>query len=570
MKHLLKIALGLVVCMAAMVSCDDDDDKGIAGFSLDKEDVTVGADGGTEAVIVNSENEWTAISTAPWINVSPANGLGTTECRIVVDSTMSDGSRKAEIRFLSKGLGTQKITVFQTGYGKIISLEKQEIEILDSDVPDKRYFEIKVTTNIPFRIETEYGSPEKNGWVTLHEKDPNPEFDREYRPRTVKVRFDWNMNPDSEQRIARIHFVPKNETDEINEPVMLTVIQKAAPRITDDRAGDSLAILLIGERLNVDNTWDTSENIRNWIGVKLWERADKDLPAPEAVGRIRSVEFALFNTKESIPQEVHYLKYVETLYFYSNVNTMLKSIDLGTDICDLQYLKHLTIGAYGLVSLPGELAKLGGHLETLDLRGNNFTSIPSVLKQENFPALKKLDLGANRRWGVSDLRKANDAAYTDGIGLHMNTGENNSLRQLFLWEKLEQLVLSYNYLEGEVPDFTVGESGVRAYTQADVEAFGGDTIQYLADRQMPRILPNMKRLSINLNFFTGKLPDWILYHPHLILWNPKILVYNQMENGLNSEGNVVKFDNEPTDFDYYYEAFPKLRKKYEYQEETTE
>ena len=43
-----------------------------------------------------------------------------------------------------------------------------------------------------------------------------------------------------------------------------------------------------------------------------------------------------------------------------------------------------------------------------------------------------------------------------------------------------------------------------------------------------------------------------------------------MENGLNSEGNVVKFDNEPTDFDYYYEAFPKLRKKYEYQEETTE
>ena len=87
---------------------------------------------------------------------------------------------------------------------------------------------------------------------------------------------------------------------------------------------------------------------------------------------------------------------------------------------------------------------------------------------------------------------------------------------------------------------------------------------------MPRVLPHMKKLSINLNFFTGKLPDWMLYHPHLILWSPQILVYNQMEGGLNSEGNVVRFANEPSDFEYYYKAFPKYRAKYEYQEDITE
>ena len=46
MKYLVKIALGLFVYMAAVASCKDDDDSGITGFSIDKEDITMGADGG--------------------------------------------------------------------------------------------------------------------------------------------------------------------------------------------------------------------------------------------------------------------------------------------------------------------------------------------------------------------------------------------------------------------------------------------------------------------------------------------------------------------------------------------
>ena len=58
MKYLVKIALGLFVYMAAVASCKDDDDSGITGFSIDKEDITMGADGGKDIVTVSSGGEW--------------------------------------------------------------------------------------------------------------------------------------------------------------------------------------------------------------------------------------------------------------------------------------------------------------------------------------------------------------------------------------------------------------------------------------------------------------------------------------------------------------------------------
>jgi hypothetical protein len=80
-------------------------------------------------------------------------------------------------------------------------------------------------------------------------------------------------------------------------------------------------------------------------------------------------------------------------------------------------------------------------------------------------------------------------------------------------------------------------------------------------------MPNMKRLTLNLNFFTGKLPEWVLYHPHLLDWFPESLIYMQKENGIDSNGKLVKFDNEPTDYEYYYNFFPGYREKYEIKEE---
>ena len=59
----------------------------------------------------------------------------------------------------------------------------------------------------------------------------------------------------------------------------------------------------------------------------------------------------------------------------------------------------------------------------------------------------------------------------------------------------------------------------------------------------------------------------MLYHPHLLDWFPESLIYMQKENGLNSEGDLAKFNNEPTNYEYYYKFFRGYREKYEIVEE---
>ena len=158
MKYLVKIALGLFVYMAVVASCKDDDDSGITGFSIDKEDITMGADGGRDMLTVSSGGEWAASASEPWVSISPANGSGVTECTVSIDSTLINGMRKAEIRFIPCVM-----TVHQTGYGKMIYIEKPDVEIKASDNYSKRYFDMTVTTNVAFKMNTEYDAvPENN------------------------------------------------------------------------------------------------------------------------------------------------------------------------------------------------------------------------------------------------------------------------------------------------------------------------------------------------------------------------------------------------------------------------
>ena len=266
-----------------------------------------------------------------------------------------------------------------------------------------------------------------------------------------------------------------------------------------------------------------------------------------------------FNTEDDIPVEFKHLKYLETLSLMGNVNTMLKDIKLCEEVATLQYLKDLRIVAMGLVSLPKNFADLGDTLETLDLNSNNFTVIPDVINPDNFPHLVSLNLSSNRRSIVNNLSTAN----RDEVGLYCNMESNDAVKRLLLWENLEELGLSYNYLEGSIPDFTVGQDGVRGYTAADV-AERGDTLSYAVERNLPRILPNMRALRINLNFITGKLPDWLLYHPNLLEWSPEILIYTQMEKCYDSKGNYVELSNTPTSREYYFEAYPLYRSRYEF------
>lgn len=121
-------------------------------------------------------------------------------------------------------------------------------------------------------------------------------------------------------------------------------------------------------------SFDTSENMQNWDYVTLWEATDKDIPEG-AVGRVRSVKFSLFNLQEGeiLPKEVRYLKYLESFEIQSNSNNQTRIVSLGEEICELKYLKSLTVFAYGMEKLPDNFIKLGGKVDKVIGDWRNWT-----------------------------------------------------------------------------------------------------------------------------------------------------------------------------------------------------
>lgn len=534
----------------------------IEGFEADNAAIDAGAEGGEYTLAIRSSKEWMATSDVPWVMISPANGRGSVECVIKIDSTLVNDSRATQIRFSSAGEVLQEVAITQEGYARMINPEATEHSIAASANRTERWFDIPVEANVQFDVNAEYTSG--SDWLTI--KEHTLTLDRGARPRNTSIRVEWKMNPEPKERIAKLHLMGEG----MDAPTTITIRQQAAPLIEDNRQGDSLAIVTIFEKMECwsDNGISTTEGMHRWDCVRLWEATDKSLPAPEAIGRVRDLDLSYFNTEEGIPQEIRYLKYLETLSLFGNVNTMLKSIDMGEEVCDLEYLKDLRVAAYGLVSLPENFARLGDTLETLDLNSNNFNAIPEVLTPENFPKLKALNLASNRRAAISDLRKR-ESANEEGAGLYTNTAEEDVISRLLLWEALEELTLSYNYIEGAIPDFKVGERGVRAYTMEDI-AERGDTLLWAVENNLPRILPNARVLKINLNFFSGEMPDWLLYHPRLLEWAPEVLVYPQQESGVDSDGHGVGFSNEPSSTEPYFERYPLMRGRFEYNDEMSE
>lgn len=640
MKYLSKITLGLILCAGFITSCKDDDETGIpGGIAVDKEEITIAAEGGTEKVAVSSNASWVASASKPWIAVSPANGLGSAECSLAIDSTLENTSRTAQVRFSLEGQEPKVITVTQFGYGKQILIKEPDIEIENSAAYDKRYFEATISTNINFKIsetvdysfanaenmteeEKEDLKSEKAGWLTMPKADDlKVNLDRKARPRTVKIRFRWNSNMASYARIAKIHLVPQNpEEDQLVdndgnpiEEVTLTVTQKPALKIEDNRSGDSLAIIAINQKIQGMAGFDTSENMQNWSGVTLWEATDegKGLPSQEAIGRVRSVKLAMFNLKdgETLPKEIRYLKYLESFAIQSNENHQTRSVSLGEEICELKYLKELTVYAYGLEKLPENFAKLGGKegsdyrgLKKLNLGTNNFaklSTITDIVNQDNFPQLISLDLSGCRRTDIiQDLSEITGSKYNGReVGLHINlnkSDDKNALIKLLTWDKLVDLSFSYNFVEGKLPTddemiAALGRIGkATSYTDDDfftedelkanpsvfLDKISNDTCQWLKTSdnevtfkqvdgtdlkakgtEVPRVLPKVRAFSFNLNYLSGSLPKWILFHPYFATWNPETFVFSQELGYKDSDKKSPGFDNIDIvkfDYSYYY------------------
>ena len=639
MKYINKLTWLLVLGAGLMTaSCSDSDDVDIpGGLAIDKEQIEIAAEGGSEQLAIAASQNWVANVDEPWLMLTPANGVGSTTATVVVDSTLMNGRRTTDIVFIGDNGQRRTVSVKQFGYGKQIDIKEPTVEIENSESYDKRAFESLISANVECKIgKIEYSfegdmtdaekaenKSEREGWL-LNSKDEDKltgtnlgiVLDRKARPRSVKFKFRWAMNVVPAVRVAKVHLVPVKAEDQLVDAdgkpiddVILTVRQKAAPKIEDNRAGDSLSVIMINQKLGSIATFDSSDNMRNWSGVTLWEATDAFVKDhPEALGRVRSVKFSMFNLKsgETLPKEVGNLKFLESFSVAANENNQIREVKLGDEICSLKYLKNLTVQAYGLTQLPTNFVNLGKSLETLNLVSNNFnklSDITNIVNEKNFPKLRNLILYAQRRTDVVTNIASLGEKNASGVYVYNNypiglygkvsagTADRQALLKLLTWDKLNTLELSYCFLEGELPTDDEMTEALEAagkatrYSKSDfstnkedyLDKLVGDTCKWLlsgwdnpvtckhkdgsvvsgdvSPLQVPRVLPNCRQLSLNLNFFTGKVPNWILFHPHLVEWNAPTMVFNQQPKGKNSDGAAVGFSNMTEDsysYDYYY------------------
>lgn len=534
----LKSYIAASLCAFALAGCSDDDRK--IGVTVDGDAIEIGAEGGTRNIKVTADDAWIATTNDPWITISPANGRGSAQCRIIIDSALRNEPRQGIVRIQNQNDWEERrdITVSQDGYDYAITLDDKEINVSNYAAYDDRSFDVRVKTNVDFDIEI---PEEAQAWLTAG--DYKVELDRGLRPREVTVRFNWGINSRDIERNAVVKFRPKDEVTLARQDE-LSVNQNAAEPIEEDtRAGDSVALLAIARSLNMWESWETNEKMDNWDNVVLWEEG-MDGYTPEKAGRVKFARFSTFGTKEGLPFEVQYLTAADELVFFSNTNWTTFDLSTGEYITKLGQLRRLTISGYGLVDLDPDFKNLK-NLESLDISVNNFEKIPEVLTKENFPKLHALYLNTCQRGVIYDL---SNTTTTHFGGLFEETNQTREFpRRLLEWDNLDTLTLSVNYLQGRIPDM---KDYAQKYTQADISA--ADSLpQALVGT--PKVLPNIKRFSINLNRLTGELPEWLLHHPALDWMDPFTLVFTQ--EGKDQDGKLAGFTNEPVNLDEYYRFY---------------
>lgn len=534
----LKSYIAVSLCAFALAGCSDDDKK--IGVTVDGDAIEIGAEGGTRNIKVTADDAWIATTNDPWITISPANGRGSAQCRIIIDSALRNEPRQGIVRIQNQNDWEERrdITVSQDGYDYAITLDDKEINVSNYAAYDDRSFDVRVKTNVDFDIEI---PEEAQAWLTAG--DYKVELDRGLRPREVTVRFNWGINSRDIERNAVVKFRPKDEVTLARQDE-LSVNQNAAEPIEEDtRAGDSVALLAIARSLNMWESWETNEKMDNWDNVVLWEEG-MDGYTPEKAGRVKFARFSTFGTKEGLPFEVQYLTAADELVFFSNTNWTTFDLSTGEYITKLGQLRRLTISGYGLVDLDPDFKNLK-NLESLDISVNNFEKIPEVLTKENFPKLHALYLNSCQRGVIYDL---SNTTTTHFGGLFEETDQTREFpRRLLEWDNLDTLTLSVNYLQGRIPDM---KDYAQKYTQADISA--ADSLpQALVGT--PKVLPNIKRFSINLNRLTGELPEWLLHHPALDWMDPFTLVFTQ--EGKDQDGKLAGFTNEPVNLDEYYRFY---------------
>lgn len=200
----------------------------------------------------------------------------------------------------------------------------------------------------------------------------------------------------------------------------------------------------------------------------------------------------------------------------------------------------------------------------------------------------------NQKTVVYDLSNAatsNVEQFTEkyaGLFLENQKSENKQMGtgfpvRLLLWDNLDTLQLTLNYLEGSIPTDSQIMEYFSSHGVTDNKWTGSERIDYIEDgdekvlvvadslaanstffqnNTVPKVLPRIRNFAINLNRFSGQLsPDthkWLFYHPNMDWWDPSTFVFTQ--EGTDSKGNAARFTGIPVNMDYYYNVY--TRKKF--------
>lgn len=505
-------------------SCSKDDD-GTVQFGVSESEVFFDENGGTYAIKLSAGHDWTVTSDREWCLVTPTNGVASTVCEIRVDSSYLYSEREAHVNFHC-GAYTCQVKVSQLGYEKVIKLDKSEIEVDDYADFESLFQTVKVRANVDYEVLVEYADNARTGWLRPHKV---AQGNVQSIPRPGEVRLDYDMYFESDaDRIAKVIF-RQTDAKQGDKPVesSLTFRQHKAKEIVPSREGDSLALLAVSRIMHLNTSWDASQPMIYWNGVTMKDVSyyNEKLKKTVIEPRVTGVSFVMFDTNESMLFHLRYLDQLRSLSFTANSNAHIKRIPLGDDVTYLENLESLTLLGYGIISLPERMKQMK-KLRILELGGNNFAELPmDVITALDGQSLEYINFANNRRRDVFANLYAN-ASVRDTLGLHGELPE-----QLFQLKKVRYIGLSYNYFEGSVPDMGYDAS---KYATLDEKV-----------KNNP-VMPQLEQLSINLNYLTGSLPDWLLYHPNLRCWDPYTLVFNQFEKSRDSKGRNTGFDNEPS------------------------
>ena len=239
------------------------------GVEVGAEDgnLTFGPEGGVTKIAVSAQDEWVVMTEEPWIMVSPANGRGSFECEVKIDSTILNTSRQGGIRIHNQKTGENAdFMVSQAGFDYQIVLDKTSVEIEDFAVYGSRSFNVEVLSNVDFDVVI---PAEAENWLSFTK--PELVLDRGARPRSVKVNFDWKVNPRDIERNAAINFAPVGNI-QLSQYDTLKVSQKASVKIPEGTpAGDSLAVISVSRALGMFTGFDTAEKMEHWTNVEVYK-----------------------------------------------------------------------------------------------------------------------------------------------------------------------------------------------------------------------------------------------------------------------------------------------------------